>query len=99
MGADIVGASKGRAQLKDAPRSTSAATWSISSRALRALQRVANEVERIINPPPEDNVVAIRSPARGRRTRKRAPGPRDSWTEGTPHIPPFPFSRNGAPCG
>jgi hypothetical protein len=58
-----VGASKGRAQLKDAPRSTSAATWSISSHALRALQRVANEVERIINPPPEDNVVAIRSPA------------------------------------
>jgi hypothetical protein len=57
-----VGASKGRAQLKDAPRSTSAATWSISSHALRALQRVANEVERIINPPPEDNVVAIRSP-------------------------------------
>jgi len=67
-----VGASKGRAQLKDAPRSTSAATWSISSRALRALQRVANEVERIINPPPEDNVVAIRSPARGRRTSPQA---------------------------
>jgi hypothetical protein len=87
------------ARIKIEKREEQVRLWSISSRALRALQRVANEVERIINPPPEDNVVAIRSPARGRRTRRRAPGPRDSWTEGTPHIPPFPFSRNGAPCG
>ena len=35
------------------------------------LQKVANEVDRIINPS-EDNVVAIRGPARGRRTRPQA---------------------------
>jgi hypothetical protein len=51
------------ARIKIEKREEQVRLWSISSRALRALQRVANEVERIINPPPEDNVVAIRSPA------------------------------------
>jgi hypothetical protein len=37
-----------------------------------AFEQLATLVERIVNPPPQANVVALSSPARGRRTSRQA---------------------------